>query len=532
MQTYIVGIGQCGSSITLDLIAKLTGFSKSKEIRSRPQQHGSKAATNELLTKLMSDYERRNWIGQLADKLKGFVELDKDPGGALLVDPKFAIIDGNDDNYVKNAFAAFQDELTNPVEDLTPLQRYLVDLILDTQVLDLAGRDNGCANGIVGEAVVSNVFPADELRRSLGIDGSGFTVSSHSSGRGPRVRIFFIVASAGGGTGSGGGAHLACDAILDGPESDRGSLVVNLVVLPNTQASVLNPRYALNAGRFLARSCAMVFRRGQPNQRSFSTVLFSNPPNEGDYGQLQALNDYLVEYMMRCANFTFSGNVSIVCRDIDPLELISFMEGKCIVVAMNHLDDRAQDSSDLETELVKPAFGNVFEQDRSGDQRARGLSTERYLTAPEGGGDDRADVLAQSTAAFVALGIPPRLHRTIDVPKVMRLIQEASGSALSSGIYAYSYGSLEDMEITIMFRFRRLEENRLASHFVKRYAGKGRPTKPRGRARPLLEANYIERASKVEDADAEAFEEIAQNRRVTEGFDAFMFDPRSVRKFE
>ena len=531
MQTYIVGIGQCGSSITLDMISKLTGFTKSKEITSRPQEYGSKAATNELLTKLISDYEGRNWVGQLADQFRRIFGIDTGPDGAMLVDPRFALIDGNDDNYVKNAFSVFQGALTNPVDDLTPLQRYLVDLILSTEVLDLADRNNGCANGIVGEAVVSKALPADGLREKLGIDGSGFLVPPNSNVRGARVRIFFIVASAGGGTGSGGSAHLASDAILDGSKSDRGSLAVNLVVLPSTQASSFNPRYALNAGRFLARSGCVVYSEAKSDQRRFSTVLFSNPPNEGDFRQLQALNDYIVEYMMRCANFSFVGVVARVCRDVDPLELITFMDGKCIVLAMNHLDGYAQDSSDLETELVEPAFSSVFEHTAAGlDQRARGLSIERHLDSPDSS-DDTVDVLAQSTAAFIALGTPPGFGRAINVPKIQQLVREFSGSPLSSGISSYSYGSLKDLEITIMLRFRNLEHNALAKHFVKRYAGMGRPTRPRGRAKPLPEADYIDQAAKAEHADAEAFEEIAQNRRSTEGFDAFMLDPRGVQKF-
>ena len=533
MQTYIVGIGQCGSSITLDMISKLTGFTKSKEITSSPQIHGSKAATNELLIKLLSDYKGRNWLGQFADQFRRYFGLDQSADGALLVDPRFALIDGNDDNYVKNAFSVFQSELTNAVDDLTPLQRYLVDLILGTEVLDLGGRNNGCANGVVGEAVVSKTLPADGLREKLGIDGSGFLISPKNSGRrGARVRIFFIVASAGGGTGSGGSAHLASDAILDSSVPDRGSIAVNLVVLPSTQAGAFNPRYALNAGRFLARSGGVVFRKAQSERRRFSTVLFSNPSNEGDFRQLQTLNDYMVEFMMRCANFSFVGNVARGCRDVDPLELITFMEGKCVVLAMNHLDWFAENSSDLETELVKPAFANVYEQSASGlDRKTRGLSIESYPNAPDND-DDPFDALAQSTAAFIALGAPPGFDRTIDVPKIQRLVQEFSSSALNSGIYTYSYGSLKFLEITIMLRFPSLEKNPLARHFVKRYSGRGRPAKPRKRARPLLEANYIERASEEEHADAEAFEEIAQNRRITEGFDAFMFDPRSVRKFE
>ncbi|MYA16389.1 MAG: hypothetical protein F4Z28_06230 [Gammaproteobacteria bacterium] len=217
---------------------------------------------------------------------------------------------------------------------------------------------------------------------------------------------------------------------------------------------------------------------------------------------------------------------------MDPLELITFMEWKCIVLAMNHLDWFAGGSSDLETELVEPAFANVYEQSEPGlDQKTRGLSVECYPNS-SASGEEPVDVLTQSTAAFIALGAPPGFDRTINVPKIQRLVQEFSGSELSSGIYTYSYGSLKFLEITIMLRFRSLEQNSLARHFVKRYAGKGRSAKPRKRARPLLEANYIERASEAEHADAEAFEEIAQNRRVTEGFDAFMFDPRSVRKFE
>ena len=531
MQTYIIGIGQCGSSITLDMIARLTGFTKSKEIASRPQEHGSKAATNELLNKLMSDYQKRNWLGNIADTLKRFFGLDGDPGGAILVDPRFAIIDGNQDNYVKNAFSVFQNQLTNPSDDLTPLQRYLVDLILGAQVLGLGNRDNGCANGIVGEAVVSEELQAGQLRNKLGTNQAGFLLLPNGNGRtGVRVRLFFIVSSAAGGTGSGGSAHLANDAVLDRSQSDRGSLAVNLVVLPNIETSAFNPRYALNAGRFLSRSCGTVFRKGQADQRPFSSVLFSNPSNEGNFRQLQLLNDYMVEFMMRCANFSFLGNVARVGRDMDPTEVVTFMEGKCIVLAMNQLDRSAQDSPDLETDLVKPAFANIFEETMTeSNMKARGVSVERHVESPDGD-EATVDVLAQCTRALFVVGIPPKFNRSIDLPKIQRLIQKYSGSSLSSGISAYSYGSLEDLEITIMLRFPSLDKNPLARHFVRRYACKSQSDSPR-RARPLLEATYVGRASKSEDEDAEAFEEIAQNRSSVVGFADFMLDPRRASQF-
>lgn len=529
MRTYIIGVGQCGTSIALDLISSVTNFTKSKEINSRPQEHGSTAATNELLGRLRSDYAKPKWTRRFLDTVNQLFGLDGDVKGGLLVDPELALIDGNQENYVKNAFSVFKKDLTSPVEEVTRLQRYLVELILGTRVLDLKGWNRGCVYGTIGEAVVKEALPIRDLRSALEIDDGGRLSARGQGDDGlARVRIFFVVASAGGGTGSGGSSWLGSGAILEKSDATQGSLVANLIVLPSFEASALNPRYALNAGRLLARASAIMYEKGGANAKPFSSVLFSNPNNEGDFQKLQVLNNYIVEFILRCANFSYVGNVARAARDLDPQELISFMDGKSVVIGMSHLDVSQWSSSDLWSELVGPAFVDLFSETGDGvDQKPRGLSVERSLPSEKG---DDCDVLAHSTAALVVLGIPPKFGVAVDVPRIASLILELSGSSMRGGVFAYSYGSLADLEITVMLRFPAVRKNPLAAHFIRRYACKEPTYKGGERAKPLLEATYVQRVAKSEDEDAEEFESISGLLGALDGLGGFVLDRRRARE--
>lgn len=107
MQIYIVGIGQCGTSVAFDVISDLTGFVKSKEIKTLPQRGGDvEAARNDLEKRLNNDFTRperlkakvSNWVSRL---------LSDGTDRKAFIRPKIAIIDGNPNNFVKNAFQRF-----------------------------------------------------------------------------------------------------------------------------------------------------------------------------------------------------------------------------------------------------------------------------------------------------------------------------------------------------------------------------------------------------------------------------------------
>ena len=355
MQIYIIGIGQCGTSIAFDVISQLTGFTKSKEVTSSPQQGGSEAAGNELLRLLNRDLgNRERWQGQL----KAWVDRLVNPASPskTFVQPQIAIIDGNPDNFVKDAFEKFRGVLPGKDPEDGDIKR-LADLINGTQVLDLGNWNNGCANGVVGETVASLKLPGKQLRASLGINQLG--ALSNDSIVLP-VRMYLVISSAGGATGSGGGAYLGqSDAIAD--RDPRSPLVLNALVLPSVQSSADNPKYALNAGRALARYANVIVPKEDEavTHRKSSAVLFSNPPNEGDPAALQTLNDYMAEFSIRLANFTFAGNVARMTRDLDPGELTSFLDGKVSVLGMSCLATGWEEGK-VERRLVGKAFEGIL----------------------------------------------------------------------------------------------------------------------------------------------------------------------------
>ena len=507
MQVYIVGIGQCGTSVAFDVISELTGFVKSKDVRPEVEgAEGAMVASNTLLTRLDKDLER-------ADRWKAYVGpwlsrwFGPDTGRKTFIRPKIAIIDGNPNNFVKDAFDKFSDRIAEPEgddADNTDLVQ-LVKLIRDTQTFGLGEWKDGCANGLVGEVVST-----DNLRLDPGMDLGGQDGDDVLP-----ISIFLVVSSGGGATGSGGATYLAkTDALLrlarkEGVRAqNRPSppIIVNAIVLPSLAASSDNRKYALNTGRALARhsnAITAIGDNGNTREKPSSVILFSNPNDEGDSRALQRLNNYLAEFAIRLANFAFPGNVARIARDVDTRELV-FLRGKTCVLAMSHLSEEHWGDDALESVLVERAFANLYE---SSADKPYGLSVESM-----GGGHDPATVLETASSAMVVVGVPPTFQSSLSVARISGRIKEHSGSKLESGVGTFAYGSAKHLELTIFLRYRSMKKCPLAMHFVTQYVGEDWSVD----AGKLLEAEHIAvraRRDEQDDKYAETFETIEADLR-------------------
>ena len=513
MQIYIIGIGQCGTSIAFDVISQLTGFTKSKEVTSSPQQGGSEAAGNELLRLLNRDLGNRDrWRG----KLKTWVGRLVNPAspGKTFIQPQIAIVDGNPDNFVKDAFQRFRGALPAKDPEDGDIRR-LAELINGTRVLDLGDWNDGCANSVVGEIVASLKLPGQQLRGSLGVNNLGALGNDNVV---LPVRMYLVVSSAGGATGSGGGVYLGqSDAVA--AHVPKSPLVLNALVLPGVQSSADNPKYALNAGRALARYAHLIVRQeGEAVVgRKSSAVLFSNPPDEGDPEALQTLNDYMAEFSIRLANFTFAGNVARMARDLDPGELTSFLSGKVSVLGMSCLTSGWQEDN-VEQRLVSKAFEEIYSSRADDDQKPQGLSVERELEIEAD--SEPLDALSGATSALVVLGVPPKFPAgaKLRIEKINKLVREFSKSKMGGGVRTFSYGSANDLEFTVLLRYRNSDACPLVRHFMGRYVNRAEPGLEAG---DIAEIEYLKRRAHGNDDYAELFGEIVGELEKHRGLDHF-----------
>ena len=500
MQIYIIGIGQCGSSVVFDVISELKGFVKSGDVKSLPQSGYSEAASNDLLKRMRKDRARTNLrIAPWLNRFRG-----PSPARKAFILPRIAIIDGNPDNFIKEALSRFAvEDMEGNDKDL----RRLVELVSNTKVLGLGQWASGCGNGLVGELVTkANLRPAS-LQQQLGIDEHGNLNSDNDL---LPVTVFLVISSGGGATGSGGGVYLAqTDALLSraGKRAAAGpnnAIVANAVVLPSLQASLDNRKYVLNAGRALARHGNMITETkdgdSAPGTPS-SIILFSNPHNEGDSRALQRLNNYLAEFAIRVANFTCPGSVARIARDVGIRELM-FLRGKTCVLAMSHLAEELWDDETLESALVQRAFANLYE---SSTDKPYGLSVESVDAE-----HNTASVTATATSAMVVVGVPPTFQRSLSTAGIGDFLRKYSGSELRSGVGSFAYGSAKNLELTVILRYRSMRACPLAMHFVRQYVGKAWQVD----ADELSEIEYIRsRASQAEEDD-----------EYTETFEAFAAD--------
>ncbi len=525
MQVYIVGIGQCGTSVAYDVIANLTGFVKSKDVKSRPGAGGAAAASNDLLKRMEQDLTKTSvWRAHVAPWVSRVFGFDATRGRKAFILPKTAIIDGNPDNFVKDAFGKFaNDVLANEENERNDLDlKQLVALIGNTTVLGFDAWTDGCANSLVGEAVTTANLAPDDMRNALGVDDDGRLTQGDLVGF--PVSVFLVVSSGGGATGSGGGVYLTKAGTLP-PASNRAqandgpnqAIVAHAIILPSLEASSDNKKYALNAGRALARhkNDITTTNAGDQNDEPSSVILFSNPRDEGDPQALQNLNNYLSEFAIRMANFTFRGNVAGITRDVDTREL-GFLIGKTCVLAMSHLAEELWGEVDLESTLVERALANLYE---SSVDKPQGLSVE------SGSGEhDPTSVLATASSAMVIVGVPPKFEGSLKIARLANCLKEHSGSKLNSGIGSFAYGSAKHLELTVFLRYRTMDACPLAVHFVDQYLGVTWDVD----VDEMPETDYIKmRANRDEHEDeyAETFEGFVRDLRDLGGlldFDAYV----------
>ena len=512
MQIYIIGVGQCGTSIAFDVISSLTGFTKSKEVTSSPQRDGNEAATNELVALLNKDYSK---IDRLLQRLQRFVErMGGDSPRKAFVMPKIAIIDGNPNNFVKDAFERFRGGLPNLGKENTEAgaeRKVLANLISGTKVLPIGNWKDGCGYGIVGETVTSRELVPHAIKTNLGVDGRGGFLDS---GRDLPIRVYLVVSSAAGGTGSGGAVYLGkSDAIVQThPESP---LVLSALVLPSVRSSANNPKYEMNAGRALARYANVITARDRRSTvDDASVLLFSNPSNEGDPNALQMLNDYIAEFSIRLANFTFPGNVARYARDLDPRELTSFLSRRAAAIAMSNLAAGEWEQRDIEMSLVQRAFGDIYS---GGQERPSGVSIERDLNV--GPTEEPLDALSGVTGAIVVLGVPPSFRSSLNIARVEESLKEClAGARMPAGIRTYSYGSPSELEMTVFLRYKRLSDSPLTQHYIGRYVDL---TGMDVGLSDLTETDYLKHRADSDDDYVEVFEEIVRELERLGGSDDF-----------
>lgn len=504
MQIYVIGIGQCGTSMAFDTISELTGFVKSKEVKTLPQKDEDvEAARNELEKRLNEDLGKASWRAQFGVWLSRVWSGQK--GRKAFILPKIAIVDGNPNNFVKDAFDQFSGNigLSDSERRDRDLEK-LVGLIKGTKVLGLGNWASGCANGVVGEAVTEANLQPDALRTALGVDARGNLEGDDNVFP---VSVFLVVSSGGGATGSGGGVYLAqTNALLSRTQTRaRGNppshtMVANAIVLPSIQASSDNRKYALNAGRALARhSNAITQGTDDGSEKPSTIILFSNPPDEGDKRALQQLNNYLAEFAIRVANFTFAGNIANIARDVDEREL-RFLLGKTCVLAMSHLDQDDWYEGKLESKLVERAFANIYEIDAD---KPHGLSVEHWPRPEE---NSTASGLSAASSAMVAIGVPPTFHKPLSIRKINDRLRECSGSPLQSDIRTFAYGAAKNLELTVFLRYRTMGACPLAMHFVTQYVGA-----QWNDGDSVPEKEHILARSEQNDDYAETFEEWADD---------------------
>jgi hypothetical protein len=330
--------------------------------------------------------------------------------------PQFFVVDGNRNNAVVDGLQG------------DDINKRLGALKILVAALSLTNRNNGCSFGQVGEyefckekksGASNNVF--NKLKFDEGID------------------INALIFAGGGGSGSGGAPVLNAEA------GSKDSLLFNFMILPPSWIS--DRRQAWNTGRSIMRLATVQSQTG--------LLLFSNlSESQGDQ---YSINQYIRKLVVRLANFGYAGNIPRVATDIDRKDLQVFFSGNPAFVGLSSLKKEDPSKEDI-TEMVNDALTPIIGEDPCG------LSIEY----PEKGEQELFNTIRK---ILIVIGLPPKYRDNVKiVDAVKQQVAERFGRNRSElDCRAYSYTSLDEVELTIFFRHDNFRSNFLLKYFLDSY---------------------------------------------------------------
>jgi hypothetical protein len=405
MKIKLIGLGQCGSFVVYDVIAYLFDQKTSKNIKAGPQTQWRRD-----VNKITSWFKSTR--ASVSIKYKKYFK------GLKTADiPQFFVVDGNRNNAVVDGLQG--DDINKSLGALKIL----------VAALSLADRNNGCSFGQVGEYEFCK-------EKRFGTSNSVFNKLKFDEQ--PEI-INVLVFAGGGGSGSGGAP------VLNAETRSKDSLLFNFMVLPPQQIS--DHRLAWNTGRSVMRLSTI--------QSHTALLLFSNLSENQD--DQYSINQYIRKLIVRLANFGYAGNIPRVATDIDRKDLQVFFSGNPAFVGLSSLkqDDPSEENI---IELVNQAFTPIIGED------PHGLSIE-YPEEGEG------ELFKTISKILIVVGLPTKYKdsaKIIDIAK--RQVAERFKRNLSQlDCRAYSYTSLDEVELTIFFRHNNYRSNFLLNHFLDSY---------------------------------------------------------------
>jgi hypothetical protein len=330
--------------------------------------------------------------------------------------PQFFVVDGNRNNAVVDGLQG------------DDINKRLGALKILVAALSLAKRNNGCSFGQVGEyefckekksGASNNVF--NKLRFDEEID------------------INALIFAGGGGSGSGGAPVLNAEA------RSKDSLLFNFMILPPSWIS--DRRQAWNTGRSIMRLATI--------QSQTALLLFSNLSES--LGDQYSINQYIRKLVVRLANFGYAGNIPRVATDIDKKDLQVFFSGNPAFVGLSSLkqDDPSKENI---LEMVNQALTPIVGED------PYGLSIE-YPEAAE------QKLFNSISKILIVLGLTPKYKDNVKIVDIVKQqVAARTGRKLSElDCRAYSYTSLDEIELTVFFRHNNYRSNFLLEHFLDSY---------------------------------------------------------------
>jgi hypothetical protein len=242
------------------------------------------------------------------------------------------------------------------------------------------------------------------------------------------IDIYFVVAAAAGGTGSGGMIVLNESLAADRSASFG---IINILVLPSPGGFA--HRQAWNAGRVLH----LLGNRSDAD----ATIAVSNFDDDPD--AQAAINRYVAELMIRFSNFYYEGNVPPLGTDLDLKDFMGFFLNSIVAVSMSSLDP-STGSLNLDA-LVHDLFRFCGPENQIGGAVPCGLSIDI----------DIAQERSNFESAVLIVGIP----KSVANQDLRGFSRSLIGGVLektneSMDVQIFSYGSISRVEVSAFFQFR------------------------------------------------------------------------------